>query len=833
MKIAIISHGTFYNPKEILSGNSIRGYFLSKGLVEYGIKVLYLYPSTCSPKKIPSSIHEGIEVKTYHSAMHLEMILRSEQLIAIFVGYYELVRDIPQDIGIPIIIDLPGPRILELLFQMSNPEISETASEMIRLLSRADHFVVGTYRQKCFLTPWLLLAGFGTNAYDSIDVIPLSTALSNSIPPKKTAVDEKINLVYAGVIWPWRDPDSLFEQMKVFFHEETSHPFHVFIISGKYVYSGDTHDESKFQKLVSDNQDFSKHSLMPYDSMQEFLMGHCHIGIEFSEINIERIFSQSFRIVEYLKLGIPVICSYYLEIADLIKEYNAGWIIHSPLEIGTILRDIAQNPDQIEQKGKNAERLVRNEFDYRKTIIPLVSYIANQPKVSLKSTSISLNSSQGRAMIVHGQPCNYPSGIAIITRPDIYPPNHGAAVKIERTAWALSFHTQVFIITSSNDFFYRFNRGKCTKAKYPKWLTNQFNQDINAIRQTLREKSIPEADMFLYYPLYDPDFLKKGLFLNKEYNVTNFQAEFPIFAYPFILMKELFGCQLLIVEHNIEYYRLASQYDLSQEARVFIKDTELFCCEKSDLIITVSENDRNILIQDGIPEHKIHYIPHGVDLESFDNLEDQVNVREQYSLSPEQPILVYHGTYLYPPNVESIQILSEKILPIINKKGVYPKVLAIGAHPPKNLRFHKDIVFTGAVKCVAPWIEAADIAVVPLVQGGGTRMKVLDYFAARLPVVSTSKGVEGIPVMNNKEVIICDNWESFADSVIDLINNPDKRERMGSQGRLFVERLDWRIIGTQYYDLITGSESVDNLEKQRLINSKVVEKEDTENIHKP
>lgn len=81
-------------------------------------------------------------------------------------------------------------------------------------------------------------------------------------------------------------------------------------------------------------------------------------------------------------------------------------------------------------------------------------------------------------------------------------------------------------------------------------------------------------------------------------------------------------------------------------------------------------------------------------------------------------------------------------------------------------------------------------------------MKILDYFAAALPVVSTAKGIEGIPVNNGVEAIIINAVDdAFVDAIINLIENPQQAAAMGKKGRTFVEQMDWSAIALRYLKL--------------------------------
>ena len=218
-------------------------------------------------------------------------------------------------------------------------------------------------------------------------------------------------------------------------------------------------------------------------------------------------------------------------------------------------------------------------------------------------------------------------------------------------------------------------------------------------------------------------------------------------------------------------------------------------------MIAVSERDRSQLVADGVAAERVHYIPHGVDLSAF-AASAALDIRAQYAIGAEYTVLVYHGTYMYPPNLQAMQVMAERILPYLEMQGFLCKVLAVGGHPPAK-PLHKDIIFTGAVERVAPYLLAADLAVVPLLQGGGTRMKILDYFAAGLPVISTAKGIEGIPVTNGVEALIVEDADQqFAETIIGLLRDRQAASALGERGRAFVASLDWKQIAQHYLQLL-------------------------------
>lgn len=223
-------------------------------------------------------------------------------------------------------------------------------------------------------------------------------------------------------------------------------------------------------------------------------------------------------------------------------------------------------------------------------------------------------------------------------------------------------------------------------------------------------------------------------------------------------------------------------------------------CNQVDKVVAVSAPDRDLLIGHGVDPDKVHVIPHGVDLGAFDKNYD-FNLRDAYGVPADTRIILYHGIYSYKPNLESILILAKEILPRLRARGWKAKVFAVGPEAPLE-EIDPDVVFTGSVEQLAPYLKSGDLAVVPLQQGGGTRMKILEYFAASIPVVTTSKGVEGIPGENGSQVLIEDTFDGMANAIIRLFEHPEEGKAMAERAKEVVNRSDWKIIAEQYMAMV-------------------------------
>jgi glycosyltransferase involved in cell wall biosynthesis len=92
---------------------------------------------------------------------------------------------------------------------------------------------------------------------------------------------------------------------------------------------------------------------------------------------------------------------------------------------------------------------------------------------------------------------------------------------------------------------------------------------------------------------------------------------------------------------------------------------------------------------------------------------------------------------------------------------------------------------------------------VPIRIGAGTRLKIIESLALGTPVVSTSKGAEGLEVTNGKNILIADTPSEFADAVVSVLQNSGLRESLSQEGRkLVVENYSSEIMGVNFNSLL-------------------------------
>jgi glycosyltransferase involved in cell wall biosynthesis len=155
---------------------------------------------------------------------------------------------------------------------------------------------------------------------------------------------------------------------------------------------------------------------------------------------------------------------------------------------------------------------------------------------------------------------------------------------------------------------------------------------------------------------------------------------------------------------------------------------------------------------------------------------------------PERRYIVHIGTGTWPPIDEGLRWYIRGVLPHIRREAPGAETLMAGP-PPKDRRFldgEGGIRALGYMEDLEPVYRAAAVFMVPLLVGGGVRLKILHALARGLAVVSTSAGCEGLGMEHGRHLLIADRPEEFAASVVALLGDIRLRSELGERGRAFV-----------------------------------------------
>lgn len=224
-----------------------------------------------------------------------------------------------------------------------------------------------------------------------------------------------------------------------------------------------------------------------------------------------------------------------------------------------------------------------------------------------------------------------------------------------------------------------------------------------------------------------------------------------------------------------------------QREGVLLKEYEKLLADCFDHTIAISENEKK-LFRTYIPEAKISVVPNGVDSQYFRPKAENTKTKNK-TKTYEQNRIVFTGAMDYFANVDSAVYFCREILPLIKAKIPEVEFYIVGSNPSAEvlkLAEDKKIVVTGYVEDVRPYLRKANLCVVPLRIAQGMQNKILQAMASGVPVVTTTKGNQGIQAESGKNIIVDDDPVGFSKSVIKLMLDSKLRQKIAVSGREFV-----------------------------------------------
>jgi len=242
--------------------------------------------------------------------------------------------------------------------------------------------------------------------------------------------------------------------------------------------------------------------------------------------------------------------------------------------------------------------------------------------------------------------------------------------------------------------------------------------------------------------------------------------------------------------HNIESEMMKRRAE--KEKNIFLKSAlniealllkiyEKKHCGKYDLNIVVSDLDQSRLSKKN-RTIKTAVVENPVDL-------DYYRFEKHDYMSDE---LIFAGSLDWYPNADAMILFCSEFWPYLKKYLPELKLTVIGKNPPLILEQlvekMKDIKLAGFVKDVRIYINKAKVYVCPIMDGGGTRLKILDALAQGIPVVATGIAVEGIDLEDHKNIMIADTKEKFLEKIQMLFTNKELYAQISENGRKFVEK---------------------------------------------
>lgn len=391
-----------------------------------------------------------------------------------------------------------------------------------------------------------------------------------------------------------------------------------------------------------------------------------------------------------------------------------------------------------------------------------------------------------------------------------YPLNNGGVMRSWNFIKALSPYHELSLLCL-NSMHYRGDLSELKKYFKNIWIVESANEVPGmGIRKVKRiyyfltgvpweifekkkefEDKLNEIRKNNYFDIYFARYLHNGKYLLNQKNRTIGKV-----------IIDLDNIDPILNKRHLEFMEIKSRY---KKFRLKLNNYHLFRyfprLTSVDQLLVCSEEDKEYLRNNGLIKN-VSVIPNAINTETYSH------IKEINSHILGDKIILFCGGLDWYPNIDGLKWFVKEILPLINQKDQSVRLHLVGLNPCKEiykLCKNKPIDIYPNVPSVLPFYEKSTLSIVPLRIGGGTRIKILESLAIGRPVVTTTIGVEGIPLENNKHCLIENNPQSFAFACLKLLNNLEDARKLAKAGKIFVaDNYDIKEVSKKICDVINS-----------------------------
>jgi glycosyltransferase involved in cell wall biosynthesis len=374
-----------------------------------------------------------------------------------------------------------------------------------------------------------------------------------------------------------------------------------------------------------------------------------------------------------------------------------------------------------------------------------------------------------------------------LTNKPPYPPNDGSSIAVYNMSCGL-INNQIDLTLLCINTKKHFKPDEEVDAEFKvksKYQSVYQNTDVTAIGGFL---NLFSSESYFVSRFYFKAFEDKLISILKEQQFDIVQLE-SIFLGNYIpVIRKYSKAKIAVRTHNTEHLIwqriIANEGNLIKRKYLLLQTKRLLRFEKRvlqsiDAIVPITAIDKTYFENWGINK-PFHVSPTGVQLQKY-----KINYEE------ELPFSVFHfGSMDWMPNEEAVIWFVENVWEKVLQKSPQAKFYIIGrGMSQKVLSLNKpNVVIIGKIETAEKVYHHFNLMVVPLLSGSGMRIKMIEGMAYGKPIVSTTIGAEGIYVKSGKNCLLADTPDDFANAVLEILTNKDKRDSMQKDARYFVEQ---------------------------------------------
>ncbi len=258
----------------------------------------------------------------------------------------------------------------------------------------------------------------------------------------------------------------------------------------------------------------------------------------------------------------------------------------------------------------------------------------------------------------------------------------------------------------------------------------------------------------------------------------------PKTSVPVLLVEQTI--EFLVYQHFVETIFLPLRLLLSLDVAK-IKFWEEYYWKKAQKVVAMSPADEEVM-QKEIRNLDVDIVPNGVDTGEFFSIDRK---------KEKNNIILFVGNFKWLQNKEAVKLLVEKIFPKIKEKIADAKLWIVGRYPSDQIKNYQSdfIKISEDIKDIKTAYAQSGVLLAPIYGPGGTRYKILEAMASGLPVVTTSRGIEGLGAKDNEDVLVRDDPDSLASATVDLLTQKELSEKIAREGKkLVATNYDWKKI---------------------------------------
>lgn len=300
----------------------------------------------------------------------------------------------------------------------------------------------------------------------------------------------------------------------------------------------------------------------------------------------------------------------------------------------------------------------------------------------------------------------------------------------------------------------------------------------------------------------------------KKNNISLVNVEFPQMCINLKNIRHVYNGPVIVHQHNIEWMRFKQMAESSKGIKkllLYWESIKLKYFEQSLVSANIVDYYTFLSIKDkeifnsffDISETRTKLIPLGADDYTKEILFEHEEINIMFCAAMDAQM-----------NVEAAIWFAECIFPIIEKQIEHVKFYIVGREPVEEVKnlAGEHVIVTGTVDSLDEYYNLADLVVIPLLHGGGVKVKLLEAIGRRKRIVTTSVGIEGTSFLPNIHIPVADKPEDFAGFCVDVLMRPILYEEMyDKMYKLFEQHFTWDAIGNLYLNILENIVEVGRL----------------------